>query len=45
MMTWQRLRIKIKELAKQESTFARRDVSKAEALDYFTKKVTNTSLN
>lgn len=29
---------KIKELAKQESTFSRRDVSKAEALDYFTKK-------
>lgn len=30
--------VKIKELAKQESTFSRRDVSKAEALDYFTKK-------
>ena len=30
--------VKIKELAKQESTFTRRDVSKAEALDYFTKK-------
>lgn len=29
---------KIKELAKRESTFSRRDVSKAEALDYFTKK-------
>jgi threonyl-tRNA synthetase len=29
---------KIKELAKQESTFSRRDVSKAEALDYFTNK-------
>lgn len=29
---------KIKELAKQESTFSRRDVSKADALDYFTKK-------
>jgi len=29
---------KIKELAKRDSTFARRDVSKAEALDYFTKK-------
>jgi threonyl-tRNA synthetase len=29
---------KVKELAKKESTFARRDVSKAEALDYFTKK-------
>lgn len=29
---------KIKELAKKESTFSRRDVSKAEALDYFTKK-------
>jgi threonyl-tRNA synthetase len=29
---------KIKELAKRESTFARRDVSKAEALAYFTKK-------
>ena len=29
---------KVKELAKRESTFARRDVSKAEALEYFTKK-------
>lgn len=29
---------KVKELAKRESTFARRDVSKKEALDYFTKK-------
>lgn len=29
---------KIKELAKRESAFSRRDVSKAEALDYFTKK-------
>ena len=29
---------KVKELAKKESTFTRRDVSKAEALDYFTKK-------
>ncbi|HEU5290492.1 MAG TPA: threonine--tRNA ligase [Cyclobacteriaceae bacterium] len=29
---------KVKELAKKESTFARRDVSKAEALEYFTKK-------
>jgi len=28
---------KIKELAKKESTFSRRDVSKAEALNYFTK--------
>lgn len=29
---------KVKELAKKESTFTRRDVSKAEALEYFTKK-------
>src|SRR5688572_1223352 len=29
---------KMKELAKKGSTFARRDVSKGEALDYFTKK-------
>jgi threonyl-tRNA synthetase len=29
---------KMKELAKKESKFERRDVSKAEALDYFTKK-------
>jgi threonyl-tRNA synthetase len=29
---------KMKELAKQENTFTRRDVTKAEALDYFTKK-------
>jgi threonyl-tRNA synthetase len=29
---------KMKELAKKESVFTRRDVSKAEALDYFTKK-------
>jgi threonyl-tRNA synthetase len=29
---------KMKELAKKESVFERRDVSKAEALDYFTKK-------
>jgi threonyl-tRNA synthetase len=30
--------VKIKELAKQDSSFSRRDVSKAEALDYFTRK-------
>lgn len=29
---------KMKELAKQENAFTRRDVTKAEALDYFTKK-------
>lgn len=29
---------KVKELAKKESTYTRKDVSKAEALDYFTKK-------
>lgn len=29
---------KVKELAKRDSTFTRRDVSKKEALDYFTKK-------
>lgn len=29
---------KVKELAKRESTFARRDVSKSEALEYFTRK-------
>ena len=29
---------KVKELAKRDSTFTRREVSKAEALDYFTKK-------
>jgi threonyl-tRNA synthetase len=29
---------KVKELAKRDSTFARRDVTKAEALEYFTKK-------
>jgi threonyl-tRNA synthetase len=35
---------KVKELAKRESVFTRRDVSKAEALEYFTKKGDNYKL-
>ncbi|HTJ51964.1 MAG TPA: threonine--tRNA ligase [Cyclobacteriaceae bacterium] len=33
-----RIESKVKELAKKESVYLRKDVSKAEALDYFTKK-------
>lgn len=33
---------KMKELARQENTFIRREVSKDEALDYFGKKAMNT---
>ncbi len=36
---------KIKEMAKKESTFSRKDVSKAEALEYFTKKGDNYKLD
>jgi threonyl-tRNA synthetase len=35
---------KVKELAKRESVYTRRDVSKAEALEYFTKKGDNYKL-
>ena len=37
-MTFSAVENKMKELAKRDSVYSRRDVSKAEALDYFTKK-------